>query len=127
MHSTDDLTFMRQTQTDALPGTAVIYSTLGTVSDGQGGFYDGTVAIGTVPARLYPRTNRIAQESAANGAQVISLTQWWITMPWDTTVDASHRISMDGRTWEIQSLNNDEHWRTAIRCQVNALNEENRF
>lgn len=124
MHSEADLSFMRETQELAMPGTAVIQGTVN-VSDGQGGYYERWVGIGTVPARLYPRTSRSYSEQVAGG-QLISLTTWWVTMPWDTVVDARNRISMEGRTWEIISVNNDENWRTAIRCEVNSFNEENR-
>lgn len=123
MLSDAELTAMRDTQELAMPGTAIIYNVFGLVSDGQGGYYDGPVAVGTVPARLYPRTSRSYQEGVG-GAQVISMTTWFITMPWDTVVDARNRISMEGRTWEILSVNNDESWRTAIRAEVQAHNEE---
>lgn len=122
MHTAADLTFMRDTQELALPGTAVIQGTV-SVTDGQGGYYESYAGVGTVPARLYPRTSRSYSESVAGG-QIISLTTWFITMPWDTVVDARNRISMEGRTWEIVSVNNDENWRTAIRAEVTAFNEE---
>lgn len=124
MHSDEDLSFMRETQTDALPGTAVIQGTVST-SDGQGGYYEGWSALGTVPARLYP-VNRRAYAEGIGGAQLISETTWHITMPWDTVVDARNRVLMEGRTWEIVSVNNDENWRTAIRCEVKSFNEESR-
>jgi hypothetical protein len=123
MNTAADLTMMRETQELAMPGTAIIYDVHGSVSDGQGGYYDAPVAIGTVPARLYPQTSRTYGETTA-GAQVVSETAWFITMPWDTVVDATHRISMEGRTWEVVSVNNDESWRTAIRARVESLNEE---
>lgn len=122
MHTTADLSFMRDTQELAMPGTAVIQGTV-SVTDGQGGYYESYAGVGTVPARLYPRTSRSYSENVAGG-QIISLTTWFITMPWDTVVDARNRISMEGRTWEIVSVNNDENWRTAIRAEVVSLNEE---
>lgn len=122
MHTDVDLTFMRETQELALPGTAVIQGTV-SVSDGQGGYYESYAGVGTVPARLYPQTTRSYSEGTG-GAQIISETMWFITMPWDTVVDARNRISMEGRTWEVVSVNNDENWRTAIRARVEAHNEE---
>lgn len=122
MHSDADLTFMRDTQELAMPGTAVIQGTV-SASDGQGGYYESYAGVGTVPARLYP-VNRRSYHEGVGGAQVISETAWHITMPWDTVVDARNRISMEGRTWEIVSVNNDENWRTAIRAEVTAFNEE---
>lgn len=124
MHSAADLAFMRQTQTDALPGTAIIQAYT-YVGDGQGGSYEAYAGIGTVAARLYPQTTRSFSESVSGG-QIISLTSWFITMPWDTVVDSRNRISMEGRTWEVASVNNDENWRTAIRCEVSSKNEESR-
>lgn len=125
MHTADDLAFMRETQAEALPSTAIIQGTVN-MADGQGGFYEGWASVGTVPARLYPQSSRTYDESATGGAQLISRTRWFVTMPWNAVVDARNRIFMEGRTWEIQSVNNDENWRTAIRCEVSANNEENR-
>lgn len=120
-----ELTAMRAVQIAALPGTAVIErATL--ASDGMGGFDASWAAVGTVAARLYPREVRAIAESAAGGAAVISTSRWFVTLPVGSTVTAKDRLVISGRSWEVLSVNNSEMWQTAVRCEVQAFDEERR-
>lgn len=125
MLSAAELAAMRVVQTAALPGTAVIERcTL--ASDGMGGYDQTWAAAGTVAARLYPQNTRVVAESVMGGAQVISETRWFVTLPVGSTVTAADRLVIDGRSWEVMSVNNSEMWQTAVRCEVTAFNEERR-
>jgi hypothetical protein len=74
-----DLSFMRDTQEDALPGTVVIQRhTL--VSDGMGGATETWAAVGTAIGRIYPRRTQSAEN--IGGGQVHSHMQWWPRFPW---------------------------------------------
>jgi head-tail adaptor len=118
-----DLTWMREVQALALPGTAVILR--GTVAaDGMGGGSVAWAAAGTVSARLYSQNSRAVAESAQNGAQVISVTRWYVTLPVGTDVTAADRLSVAGRLFDVTEVNNDQDWKTAVRCAVTAMNEE---
>ena len=55
--SAGELTAMRATQADTLPGTAVISRNTPT-SDGMGGWTDAWAAIGTVDGRVAPAQGR---------------------------------------------------------------------
>lgn len=118
-----ELEWMRGLQGRALPGSAVILRCALT-PDGMGGQTETWVADGTVPARLYSQNSRAVAEGAANGAQVISLTRWYVTMPVGTLVTAADRLAIDGLRYEITEVNNGEHWQTAVRCSVQRVNEE---
>lgn len=120
---TAELEWMRELQSRAMPGSAVIERrTL--AADGMGGQTETWAAAGTVAARLYSQNSRAMAESAANGAQVIATTRWYVTMPVGTLVTAADRLKIDGLRYEITEVNNGEHWQTAVRCTVQKLNEE---
>jgi head-tail adaptor len=42
----------------------------------------------------------------------------------DADITAADLAKVDGRVFKIQEVNNDEMWRTALRCKVEAHNEE---
>jgi head-tail adaptor len=54
----------------------------------------------------------------------MALTRWWLSLPWDADITAADLAKVDGRVFKIQEVNNDEMWRTALRCKVEAHNEE---
>lgn len=116
---------MNSVQEQALPGTVVI-ERYANVSDGMGGNYQNWAAVGTVVGRIYPRT-RLGMGEQVQGAQMLSVTDWWGTLPTGTDVTAKDRLLYDGRTWEVVRVNNSEMWQTAVRCECRAYNEERRI
>jgi head-tail adaptor len=122
--TTADLAYMQATQETALPGTVVI-ERYTTSSDGMGGQVQTWAAAGTVDGRIYPRS-RLGIGEMAGGGQILSVTDWFATLPFGTDVIASDRLVYADRTWEVIRVNNDESYMTAVRCEVRALNEERR-
>lgn len=120
-----ELADLRETQESILPGSAIIQR-FTNVSDGMGNFDQTWANVGTVRARLYPQTVRSMAENANGGAQMISETRWFVTMPHGTNVTAKDRLLIDNRTFEIYQVNNSESFQTAVRCEVYAFNEEKR-
>jgi head-tail adaptor len=120
-----ELDAMRAVQREAMPGSAIIQRQTLT-GDGMGNFNRAWSNVATVPARLYPQTVRNISESTAGGAQIISETRWFVTLPYGSTVTAADRINVNNRTFEIYQVNNDEMYQTAVRCEVYAFNEEQR-
>lgn len=115
-----DLTWMRTMQEEYLPGTAVIYRST-TTSDGMGGFNDVYSAVGTVDCRLLPPSG----DERVAGEQIISITEWFITLPHDTNVTVKDRITVDDvRQFEVLWINENEWSHTAMRCAVKAYGEE---
>jgi head-tail adaptor len=125
MLSAAELAQMRAVQMAALPGSAVI-ERASLASDGMGGFDEVWAAVGTVAARLYPQNVRALPENAVGGAAVISETRWFVTLPVGSTVTATDRLLIGGRSWEVLAVNNSEMWQTAVRCEVQAFGEERR-
>lgn len=121
----NDLVWMRAQQERIQPGTAVISrATLN--SDGMGGNTETWGAIGTVTARLYPMAQRSDREMVTGG-QIVSKSRWFVTMPNGTDVQPTDRVTMEGRTFEVTFINNDESFMTALRVEVVAHNEETRL
>src|SRR5690242_14496022 len=119
-----DTAYMQATQLEAMPGTVVIQRNTH-ASDGQGGYSDVWAAIGTAIGRIYPKSLAMGRE-AVTGAQVASLTQWYATLPVGTDVQAKDKLFYDSRTWEITTTNNSEMNKTAVRCEIESLNQEQR-
>ena len=125
MLRSSDLAWMRDAQERAMPGSVVI-ERYALTSDGMGGYSEAWTAAGTVTGRIYPVQRRGAMESV-RGAQVTSETVWFATLPVGTVVDARDRLVYESRSWEIATVNNDEMWQTAVRCELKAHNEERRL
>lgn len=120
-----DLAYMDATQQEALPYAVVIER--GTLVDnGMGGSYESWAAVGTVLGRIYPKSIPGGAERVA-GAQVISEIRWAGTFPIGTIVYPQDRLFYGARTWEVISTNNDEVWQTAVRVELESLNEERRI
>lgn len=117
-----DLTWMRSAQNSILPGTVTIQRVTLT-PDGMGGFTETWSNVGTVAGRLYPVNSRAFAESDS-GAQLVSQTRWFVTLPVGTIVTAADRLVVGNRLFHITQVNNSEMWQTAVRCEVSAVNEE---
>lgn len=91
-----ELESMRDTATDALPGTALIQR--GTiVSNLGGGGSAGWQTVGTVPCRIGPQTGREMTE----GARITSSTEGIVTLPAATVLDVNERLLIDGEAWQV--------------------------
>lgn len=116
-----ELADFRSQQLLAMPGSAIVYrATL--ASDGMGGQTETWGIVGTVAARLYPTQGYSSNERMA-GNQDVSFTHWWLSAPWDADITAADLVKVDGRVFHVQEVNNEEMWRTATRCKVEAHNE----
>lgn len=119
-----DLAYMQDAQEEALPGTVVI-ERLSRASNGMGGDYETWTAAGTAIGRIYPMQRRGMAETVA-GAQVVSETTWFGTFPIGTEIYPQDRLVYASRSWEVTRTNNGEMWKTAVRCDLEANNEERR-
>ena len=116
-----DLAWMQAMQQQTMPGTAIVRRHAGSV-DVYGGVVLGTVAIATVDARLYPVNSRAFAEVDA-GNQLVSETQWYVTLPFGTDVTAADTLSIGGTIFTVTEVNRGEMWSTAVRCNVAKFNE----
>ena len=118
-----DLTWMRETQASAMPNGTVIVSRMGTVADGMGGFNESWLPVGTALGRIYSMNSRAFAEQEAGG-QLTSTTRWYATLETGTDVTARDNLAANGRKWLVVSVNNDQDWQTAVRCELQSLNED---
>lgn len=120
-----DLSWMRDLQERAMPGTIVIQRR--TFSrDAMGGMAETWAAVGTAVGRMYPQNTRAFNEPLA-GERVTAEGRWFATFPEGTDVTAEDRLSYDNRTFEVIRVNNSQMWQTAVRAECYAHNEEQRL
>lgn len=108
-----ELASMRNAVDNVLPSSCIIYR-LSESSDSQGGMIQTYTAVGTADCRLAAKqgTERmLAQQVAATGAFVL-------TVPYDTSIAASDRVSVGGKGYRVTFVDNVKEWRAAIRCDV---------
>lgn len=94
--------------------------------DGMGSRTEAWAAVGTVSCDLWPVNQRGDRESVRNAAQTMSKADWYITVPFDTTITAKDRIVISGRSFEVTFVPNKQSWSTALRCEARTHNEERR-
>ena len=114
---------MRNVQQQAMPNDSVVIYRMVNVADGMGGFGETWAAVGTVDGRIYSMNSREFAEQDAGG-QLVSTTRWYATLPTGTDVTARDQLGANRRKWLVVSVNNDQDWRTACRCELQALNED---
>jgi head-tail adaptor len=124
--SASELSDMRDIEELAMSSTAIIQRYTLT-SDGMGGYSEAWANVGTVTCDLWPINQRGDREGVSNGGQPISKANWYVTVPFDTTITAKDRVSIDSRTFEVIFVPNSESWLTAKRVEARSLNEEIRL
>lgn len=94
-----ELLSMRHTANTYLGGTAVVY-TLGTTSNGAGGYTDSHTASGTYDARLAPISGK--EETVAD--RVSEVAHWVLTVPANTPLEETGLVEYNGRSYEIDRI-----------------------
>lgn len=116
--SSADLSYMRETLSDLMPGTCHILS-LTQTSDGQGGFTEtwGT-AVSSVACRFDSANgSQYGRELIAGGA-LQPFNAYVVTMPYDTAVTAANRIEFSGNQYSVIGVDSDKSWEASTRCGV---------
>lgn len=112
MLSATEITAMRETLTDSLPGTVTI-SRATYSADGMGGQVEAWAAIGTVAGRVSPAGTG---SEVIQGGGVAAVSPWVATLPAGTNVTERDRLAHAGRTLEVTALDTPRDWDTCIRC-----------
>ena len=111
--TSDDLTYMRETQADAFPDTATHLTATSSVN----AIGEATLAWGTagtaIPCRLAPAalTDNVQMIAGEN----VVVPNWTVTMNYDKTVTSGDRVVISGKTLEVITAKNTFTWRTALR------------
>ena len=111
-----EITGMRSTLDESLPGTAVI-SRATWVSDNQGGSTATWAAAGTVIARISPATARPGVEPVAGGG-LVSESDWVGTFPDGTDITVRDRVVWSGATFEVVDLDKPRTWDLCVRVDL---------
>jgi head-tail adaptor len=111
---TAELASIRDAVGRLLPHTCVI-SSLGEISDAQGGLTQAWTACGTVDARIVANSGGIR----AVGAQNANVGAYVLTVPSGTDIDVDDRATIDGVTYRIVFVDDVKSWQAAVRCDCN--------
>lgn len=120
-----ELTAMRTIEESAQSSTAIIHRHTLT-GDGMGGQSESWAAVGTVDCDLW-QISRTSLRETPTGGQITQVGDWYITVPWDTTITAKDRVIIGGRTYEVTFVPTNSSWLTALRVEARSLNEELRL
>lgn len=126
MLSAAELSAMREIEESAFSSTGVIKRRTLT-ADGTGGYTEAWAAVGTVDCDVWQINQRGERERTTEGAQPISKADWFITVPYNTDLQAKDRVDVDNRTFEVTFVPNDSSWLTALRAEAVTYNEEQRI
>lgn len=107
-----ELSGMRATALDSLPGTAVIQSQ-SFVSDGGGGGSQSWSASGTLACRIAPLTG----DERETADRVAPYADYVITLPFDAGVDTGSRLLIDGDTYNVEAIR-DRSWQATTRVEA---------
>lgn len=113
--SSGDLSSMRATLNQSLPGTAIILNPTA-ASDGQGGETWTYAAAGTFSARLSPGGLEAREEEMAG--RVAERSSWTLTLPAHTPITERSRVQYDGVTYEVLNVAKRVPWEISRRVAV---------
>lgn len=118
--STPVLTYMRNTQADAMPDTCTI-QTVARTSDGQGGWSEvWSNTYTSVACRVSP----VKLRSLGEGIQADQMTgkrRYILTVAYDQAITLADRVVHGGVTYNVISVNADESWPTAKRAELERI------
>lgn len=109
-----ELAQMRSDIGNLLPDTCAILSVSYT-SDGEGGL---TEAWGTATASVACRIDYRSGTETMAGGVVQPYSKAVLSLPYDTELDTTNRISADGRTYAVLSVNDGQSWKAVVRAEL---------
>ena len=111
------LDLMRSQVALLLPGTAVIYTKTAGTATPYGDSYTYNAA-GTVSCRVDPLGQQNSTELEYNLSKETTMIMYRCTLPYDATVTADDRITIDGENYEVVQLNVDHSWNVSKRIVI---------
>jgi head-tail adaptor len=113
--SAAELTAMRGDLTASMPSQVVIERVTLT-SDGMGGQTEAWAPVGTVVARVSPRSVASGLDDIIGG-QVLNQTPWMVTVPVGTSVTERDRVVYEAQTFEVIRTNAPRSFDTCVRLE----------
>lgn len=113
----DELSDIRDCIEGLLPDTCTI-QTLTRASDGMGGWTETWADTYTsVPCRIWQKSGN-EREVGDQGAEV---TRWVLTVAYDQAIDATMRVVHDGRTYQVNDVNDTGSERAERRAWLTRI------
>lgn len=113
MVTASELAAMRSAINDLLPDTAYILTPTQTV-DSQGNPVTSWGTTGTSVCRL----DVIQGREMLSGGAVQPFTSHMVSLPYDTTVVSTNRLSIGGTQYNVRSINAGQSWSAVKRVEV---------
>jgi head-tail adaptor len=114
MLTAGEIAQMRSVIDDALPGTAII-SRRTLTTDSQGGSEEAWANIGTVSCRWSPIASIASDVELDQSARVAALKERVVTVPANTTVNQTDRLSIGGTVHAITGIAAPRDWELSRR------------
>jgi hypothetical protein len=115
MLSDADLTWMREALEQTMPDTCVILQPVHT-SDGQGGQTTTWGTVTSVRCRIDPGRKELKE--LVGGAVMAPYSWWQLTLPWDTSIEASYRVVVNGDIYNLLSATENKSWAGTQRVSL---------
>ena len=116
--STLELSQLRADADAYMPDTCIIYDLTMTI-DAIGGQSESWAAAATVDCRLAPQTAGLGE--VINAAQIVSVTNWVLTIAYDQAIDATQRVAVNSDTYQVERVEDQHSNRTARRVYLRRL------
>lgn len=112
-----DLTMLRATQNSLMPGTAEIVRRTDGTRDAFGDVTETWATVATVPCRLAAaKLGNAGGEVVTVFGALTGVTQFDLTLPWNTDIRGKDRVKISGRMYEVKADPDDAlSYRTAVR------------
>lgn len=117
--SSTDLSWMRSTEEQAMSSTAIIQAPTYT-SGAFGSVIQSYIAVGTVTCDIWPISKNDREKSSGN--QEISKGEFYISVPYNTSVTVENRLVIDSKTYEVTFVPLSQSWLTNLRVEARNYN-----
>mgnify|MGYP003426296272 FL=1 len=117
MITSSELAWMRATENQAMASTAIIQAPNYT-SGALGSVLQSYVAVGTVSCDIWPI--KASEKSSSN--QEISQGDFYISVPYNTSVTVENRLVIDSKTYEVTFVPLSQSWLTNLRLEARNYN-----
>ena len=110
------LAAMRAAISELLPDTAYILSVTNS-PDNEGGVTQSIGTIGTAICRL----DAVQGREQVSGGAVQPFISYMLSLPYDTVVSNTNRISHNNLTYAVKSINLDQSWKAVVRAELERI------
>ena len=91
------------------------------VADGMGGFTESWTLLETTVCDFWESSGR-TNENNSNANQTVAISEWFITLPYDTDITNADVIVIDSQYFDVVSVPDKQSLNSALRCIVISRN-----